>query len=75
MVAATIVALLIVSLAAFLALWTLIEGETSNPTVMDREEAERRAIEQGGRETAENPANGDAADEPANDRDDVGWND
>ncbi|ELZ09471.1 hypothetical protein C479_11655 [Halovivax asiaticus JCM 14624] len=70
MVAATLVAFLFVSLAAFLCLWWLIERETADPPVMDRGEAERRAIEQGGRGTKE----GSPDDRPNDERDDgVGW--
>ena len=73
MVAATMVALLSVSLALFLGLWWLIDRETSEPQVMDRAEAERRAIEQGGRGSETNDDH-DATDR-THDDDDVGWDD
>ncbi|WP_148680531.1 hypothetical protein [Halovivax ruber] len=71
MVAATMVALLFVSLAMFFGLWWLIEEETADPPVMDRAEAERRAIEQGGRGTKDGSPDERPNDE--RDDDDVGW--
>jgi len=71
MVAATMIALLSVSLALFLGLWWLIDSETSEPQVMDRAEAERRAIERGGRGSSPNDDH-DATDRTRDD-DDVGW--
>ncbi|ELZ18269.1 hypothetical protein C478_01385 [Natrinema thermotolerans DSM 11552] len=48
--AVTVVILLVVSLAIPLVLWLAISRETSDPTVVDRREAERIAKERGGRE-------------------------
>ena len=66
---------LVVSLASFVGLWILIEGETSNPTVVDREEAERRAIEQGGRRQARtsDAEHGRSNTDTEHDDDSVGW--
>ncbi|QSX00137.1 hypothetical protein [Haloterrigena alkaliphila] len=49
MTGAIIIVFLLFAIAIPLALWVAIEGETSNPTVVDRTEAERIAQEQGGR--------------------------
>ena len=46
---AIIIVFLLFAIAIPLALWVAIESETSNPTVVDRTEAERIAQEQGGR--------------------------
>jgi|GEM_PF-736237 hypothetical protein len=48
--AVTVVILLLVSLAISLVLWLAISRETSDPTVVDRREAERIAKDRGGRE-------------------------
>ncbi len=48
MAAELFVLFVLFALAAPLVLWLLIAGETSNPTVVDREEAERIARERGG---------------------------
>ncbi|WP_226039544.1 hypothetical protein [Natrinema sp. DC36] len=50
MAAVVVVILLLVSLVIPLVLWLAISRETSDPTVMDRREAERIAKERGGRE-------------------------
>ena len=46
---AVVIVFLLFAIAVPLALWVAIEGETSDPTVVDRAEAERIAQEQGGR--------------------------
>ncbi|WP_247729753.1 hypothetical protein [Halovivax limisalsi] len=68
--AAVILIALVLSIAAFVGLWWAIERETSNPTVMDRETAERRAMERGGRGDETGSSTDRTADE---DGDDVGW--
>ncbi|ELY68781.1 hypothetical protein [Natrinema versiforme] len=57
--------LLVVSLVIPLVLWLAINQETSNPTVVDREEAERIAKAQGGRDPSRS-----ATDSPSRGTDD-----
>ncbi|MBZ6495595.1 hypothetical protein [Natrinema longum] len=52
------------SLAVPFVLWLAISRETSDPTVVDRAEAERIAKERGGRETAHSS---DGVDHPDDD--------
>ncbi|OLZ39584.1 hypothetical protein A6E15_00660 [Natrinema saccharevitans] len=63
--AVTVVLLLVVSLAIPLVLWLAISRETSDPTVVDRREAERIAKERGGREPSRSTG---SPDHPTDDR-------
>lgn len=64
---AIIIVFLLFAIVIPLALWVAIEGETSDPTVVDRAEAERIAKERGGRgksganSSEDSPANANAA--------------
>ncbi|WP_226004461.1 hypothetical protein [Natrinema salinisoli] len=49
----------LISLGIPLILWLAISQETSNPTVVDRAEAERIAKERGGRDTSRSPTDAD----------------
>ncbi|MGQ3411498.1 hypothetical protein ACT4ML_04450 [Natrinema sp. LN54] len=66
--------LLVVSLVVPLVLWLAINQETSNPTVVDREEAERIAKAQGGRDPSrsgpDSPSRGTDGNPTAADPDD-----
>ena len=56
-----------------LALWLILDSETSNPTIVDRAEAERLAKERGGRGvTGSNAAESDT-DDPDGDGADREW--
>lgn len=46
---AIVLVFVLFAIASTLVLWVAIEGETSDPTVVDRSEAERIAKERGGR--------------------------
>ncbi|HMB50247.1 MAG TPA: hypothetical protein VKM69_06250 [Natronoarchaeum rubrum] len=54
-----------------LALYALIAGETSDPEIVDRETAERRAMERGGRDGA--PQGADSSHASLDDRDEEQW--
>ncbi|MFC3957705.1 hypothetical protein [Halovivax cerinus] len=69
---ALITLVLVGSVVGFVLLWLLIEGETSNPPVLDREEAERRAIERGGRGVDRESTGERSGDD--HDDESVGWN-
>ncbi|ADB62220.1 hypothetical protein Htur_3356 [Haloterrigena turkmenica DSM 5511] len=58
---AVILVFLLFAIAIPLLLWIAIESETSDPTVVDRAEAERIATERGGRGTS----GADSSDDPA----------
>ncbi|PCR92515.1 hypothetical protein [Natrinema ejinorense] len=71
MSAALGILVVLASLAVPLVLWLAISRETSDPTVVDRAEAERIAKERGGRDTARSTDGTDRS--AADDRD--GWGD
>ncbi|MDF9744889.1 hypothetical protein [Natrinema salsiterrestre] len=57
--AVAVLVVVLISLGIPLVLWLAISQETSNPTVVDRAEAERIAKERGGRETSRSPTDAD----------------
>ena len=72
---AAVLLVLLFAVAIPLALWVAIENETSNPTVVDRTEAERIATEHGGRREARSNADPDRNDQTRGDSktDSDGW--
>ncbi|ELY46791.1 hypothetical protein [Natronorubrum sulfidifaciens] len=67
MVAALLVFVLLLSVLVPLALYLLISDETANPTLVDRETAEREAKAQGGLGTRGRDRNVDGRDGPSAD--------
>ncbi|WP_440770834.1 hypothetical protein [Natronorubrum sp. DTA28] len=65
---------LLFSLLIPLVLWLAIADETSNPTVVDRTEAERLARERGGRPESRSNADGTTLGTEADDHEsELGW--
>jgi len=62
---------LVLGIGGTLALYALIADETSDPEIVDRETAERRAMERGGRDDATRAA--DPSDTSRDDRDEDRW--